>query len=721
MFYAHSKRDPITRRLLPKTKWHLLPKHLEDTARRAGIHAEAFGCAELGQILGYMHDYGKATPQFIKRLEGSRQNVDHKTAGTVLAANHYPFPYGMILAYAIYGHHGGLPNFFSSGDTSLSLDNALKNTGATVNPDFQPTLPSLSLQLIPKCKRSNFPGLSFSLFIRMLYSSLIDADYLDTEQYFTPEKSALRSGFLSIEQMCENFSSTLNHLLAKPQDNRLARARNHVLQCCRRASKQPSRIFTLTVPTGGGKTLSSLAFALEHAKEYNKRRIIYALPFLSIIEQNSDVFREALGEYAVLEHHSNIESTSDDEMDVNKLASENWEAGFIVTTTVQLFESLFAAKPARARKLHNLANSIIILDEAQMIPQDFLLPSLAALKCLSDDFGVTVVLCTATQPAIQPSWFNGVKPTEIMDNPQELYCELKRVKADFIGFRSNAQVTDMLLSNKQALCIVNVRKQAQSLFKKLPEGEGYYHLSALMCPKHRAAVLEEVKVRLRNKQRCIVIATSLLEAGVDIDFPVVYREVAGIDSLAQAAGRCNREGDPEKEPGQMYVYEPMDYSLPRGWFSRVAGYAKEVIKKYGEDFLQPEAVKHYFELSYMNAKHLDEHDILRNLNKGANQLSFQFREIADKFRFINSDTISLVIPFDDNCKKLIEEARQSFFPGSYSRRLQRYSVAVTLQELESIRAKGKLRDINQMIYYLNDEKNELYHNKLGLCISPEEW
>ncbi|OKP80615.1 hypothetical protein A3844_20725 [Paenibacillus helianthi] len=720
MLYAHSKRDPITKELLPKEEWHLLTEHLEETAKKAAKHAGYFNCAELGRILGYAHDYGKADPAFLKRLEGSNQYVDHKTAGAVLVTQHYPSLYGRLLAYAVYGHHGGLPDHISRG-SSVGLDEALKNNKFSIINNFYPTIPPLVVESIPKRIKSSNPGISFSLLIRMLYSSLVDADYLDTEKYFSPEKASLRNKFPTIDEMSATFSTTLTDLLAKPLNSTLAKSRNQVLKCCLEAAQMPTGIFTLTVPTGGGKTYSSLAFALSHATQNNMRRIIYGLPFTSIIEQNANVFRSALGKGAVLEHHSNIAASQDDEIDINRLASENWEANLVVTTNVELFESLFAAKPSRARKLHNLAGSIIILDEAQMLPSELLRPSLAALKCLSADYGVTVVLCTATQPAIHPDWLDGITPVEIMDNPMKLYSDLKRVRVEFIGSQSDAELNKMISSQHQALCIVNTRKHAQALFRRLAQQDGNYHLSALMCPVHRTKIIDEIKIRLKNKQPCVVISTSLLEAGVDIDFPQVYREIAGIDSIAQASGRCNREGT--VNVGQVFIFESTDYALPRGWFSRMAGFTRMVLNRY-PDPLMPDAVSYFFQLCYELDTNLDEYNILENLNAGANQLSFQFREVAEKFKFINSDTVPIIIPFDEKCRELVKEAQSSHYPCSYSQKFQRYSVSITPRELEQIRALGKLGIIDKKIYYLMEdgEGNGLYNGRFGLSINPDkEW
>ncbi|TBL80093.1 CRISPR-associated helicase Cas3' [Paenibacillus thalictri] len=727
MKYAHSQRDPLTGQLLPKEKWHTLPKHLHDTAENATKHAEYFQNGSIGEILGYIHDYGKNSPEFQQRLEGSNKRVDHKTAGALLVNQHYPYPYGLAMAYAIYGHHGGLPNHISRGPL-IGLEEVLRKNKFSIIDKEQPVLPRLVVSTaIQQLEKGSNPGITSSLWIRMLYSSLIDADYLDAERYFQPDKAALRNQFPSIEQLQTLFQPTIQELLSKPLHNHVFEARRNVLLSCLRAAEGPRGFYTLTAPTGSGKTFASLAFALEHAVQHHMRRVIVALPFTSIIEQTADVYRGVLGQNSILEHHSNVvfHQDKETEFDPRQLASENWEASLIVTTNVQLFESLFSAKPSKARKLHQLAGSVIILDEAQALPSGLLLPSLAALQCLCADYGVTVLFCTATQPALKPEWFDRIQPpTEIIDDPKSLYRNLKRVDVSNIGKKSAGDLAALLASHQRALCIVNSRKQAQRLYKLLPEKEGIIHLSALMCAEHRSKMIKMIK-DMPKDARCIVIATTLVEAGVDFDFPIVYREMAGIESICQAAGRCNREGN--LEIGYMYLFEFSDTSARTSWFSDKADLAKLVLRKF-PDPLEPDAIHYYFKQFFgFERKKLDQYNILGNLNAGADQYSFQFAEVSRLFKFIKEDTVSVVIPYDRDAVHLLEEAQRSLYPGSFSRKLQRYTVSLYPQELEQLKHTGRLGNIENSLFYLTSLKggisgeiSDLYSEQLGLIIQAEE-
>ncbi|MDU7474716.1 MAG: CRISPR-associated helicase Cas3' [Paenibacillus macerans] len=720
MNYAHSKRDPLTKELLPKSEWHPLDWHHQDTADMAAKFAGYFGCSSFGRILGQNHDYGKASLDFQMRLNGATEPVDHKTAGTLLVHRHYPFPYGLMMAYAVYGHHGGLPNHISTG-TRTGLEQVLKQ-------DFQiiggapPILPELEVSSVPM--KGNNSGMGISLWIRMLYSALIDADYLDAERYFQPLKTELRNNLPSLSELHAQFHHKLQELLHKPQNSNVLQARHYVLESCLLAGTGSTGLYTLTAPTGSGKTWASLAFALKHAEQHSEmRRIIVALPFTSLIEQTAGLFREVFGEEAVLEHHSNVSYRPDSESEFSpkQLASENWEASLIVTTHVQLFESLFSAKPSKARKLHRLAGSIIILDEAQALPADFLEPSLAALKCLCDNYGVTVLFCTATQLAFQPKWLGGVAPTEIIGDPTSLYRKLKRVTVSTIGKKTNVELVERLNSHQRALCIVNSRKQASDLYKQFPDKEGVFHLSGLMCAQHRSQILQAISDRLKMKKtRCIVVSTSLIEAGVDLDFPVVYREIAGVDSIAQAAGRGNREG--ELELGHVFIFESADYPLRDGWFKTRAQITQAVLNLY-PDPLEPEAIRYYFQLAHGMDRNLDVHHILGDLNAGASQCSFQFREISEKYKFIETEMVPVVIPYDLIAIEHLNEIKNSLHPVRFSRELQRYTVSVYPNQFERLRQASRIGTLHETIHYLtsvkggiDEEIQDFYSKKTGLII-----
>ena len=423
-------------------------------------------------------------------------------------------------------------------------------------------------------------GFTLAFFTRMLYSCLVDADFLDTEKYMS-YGTILRGNNVGINELREKFNIFLSNQVYKK--TRINNKRNKILKRCIEMAKLPVGLYTLTVPTGGGKTLSSLAFALNHAVKNDLQRIIYVIPYTSIIEQNAKVFKNVLGEENVLEHHSNYqfdENTSENLQSLQlklKLAAENWEIPIVVTTNVQFFESLFSNKSSRCRKLHNIAKSVIIFDEAQMLPINYLKPCLLAISELVFNYNSTALLCTATQPSINEFLPQPIRPIEIMDNPRQLYLDFKKVKVMNIGKLDDDALAQNLSNHDQVLCIVNTRKHANEIFNKLDGAS--FHLSTLMCPIHRQETLKEIRRCLKEGLRCRVVSTQLIEAGVDVDFPVVFRSMAGIDSIVQSAGRCNREGN--LPYGATYVFQPIsEYAKIKGYLERTAKVAEMVFRKY---------------------------------------------------------------------------------------------------------------------------------------------
>jgi CRISPR-associated helicase Cas3 len=555
----------------------------------------------------------------------------------------------------------------------------------------------------------------------MVFSALVDADYLDTESFAEPDKADMRPTFPPISAYCELFAPTLQRLLSYPQDRAVNVARRGVLNACLSAAEEQRGFFKLTVPTGGGKTLSSLAFALRHAEKHGMKRVICAIPFTSITEQTADVFRGIFGGDLVLEHHSNTgaENKTDDEGGDDgtgaafRLACENWDAPLVVTTNVQLFESLFASKPSKARKIHNVANSVIILDEAQTLPDKLLRPTLAALKCLVADFGATVVFCTATQPSINPEWLDNIEVREIIDDTDALFSALSRVSVTDAGTLSDDELAQTLRDRHQALCIVNTRGHARELFRQLGDGDGCFHLSAVMCPEHRSRVIREIKDRLEAKQRCVVVSTQLIEAGVDIDFPRVYRAAAGIDAIAQAAGRCNREG--ELASGEVFVFMP-ERGVPRGQFQRMATLGGEIMGLHPNPLL-PEAITHFFNLRYGLGAELDEHNIMSGIAENYRERSINFREIERDYKMIEDNQIGVIIPYDDDARELLQQARDSRFPAKYLRKLQRYTVSIYASEFKTLRERGCVYELTKDggVYALNDANmRDCYDERLGL-------
>jgi CRISPR-associated endonuclease/helicase Cas3 len=483
------------------------------------------------------------------------------------------------------------------------------------------------------------------------------------------------------------------------------------------------------VPTGGGKTLSSLSFALDHAVAHDLKRVIYAIPFTSIIEQNAGIFQDILGREAVLEHHSNYKEQDDPEEDAYEkkrgLLTENWDAPVVVTTNMQFFESFFSHKPSRCRKLHNIAGSVIVLDEAQAIPTGYLEPCLAVLRELVEHYRCTVLLCTATQPAFDDKGNLRTalpKITEIVENPQTLYHQLQRTQVHFTGVLSEVDLAERLSKERQVLCITATKPEARSVFEKLDQKErGTFHLSTNMYPEHRRRVLASIRNRLGQNQPCIVISTSLVEAGVDLDFPVVYRAMAGLDSIAQAAGRCNREGKLKKDGkpsmGRVFVYEPA--KSPRmPWLRRCVTRAKEVLRKLSPDAdsIGLAAMRSYFELLY-DIQGTDNKLILKRfptIQQMTQEFVFPFRDVGKEFRFIEDETVGVVIPVEPEAEKWIQQLRYAEFPRMILRKLQAHTVSVRHNDFVALKKAGALEIIRDKIPVLRNLK--AYDKDVGLRV-----
>ena len=699
VFYARTKEGR------PPEEWQLLRDHLVNVSQRATVFAEPFGGQELARVVGLAHDAGKVSDDFQQRLLGMKQSVDHSTAGGQIVNSLDPM-LGSLLAYCIMGHHSAMPNKGSNNQPGSLADRLQREV-----PDYSAFTQVVELPKVlqlPWMPPGRHPGFSYAFLARMLFSCLVDADRLDAEAFSDLDKALKRGSFPSLQELAKRMEKHMASITADAADTLVNKERAHVLHCCREAAERQPGLFTLTVPTGGGKTLASLDFALKHAIRHGFRRVIYAIPFTSIVEQTARVFRDALGDEAILEHHSNYSFDSEDDS-VTRLATENWDAPVIVTTNVQLFESLFSNKPSQCRKLHNIAESVIVLDEAQTIPDELLRPCLAALEELTLRYRVSVVLCTATQPELTGLWPMNSQPREIIPDPQRLFLSLKRVDVEYRGTMSDQEVHTALLEEEQALCIVNTRRHAAALFALLGVSEGHYHLSARMCPVHRKIQIAEIRQRLKEGKTCRVISTQLIEAGVDVDFPLVYRAVAGIDSIAQAAGRCNREG--RQGIGYTYVFEP-ELGVPRGWFRRMAELGRRVMEEV-EDPLSPEAIRRFFIRRFdLDGSGLDKHKILQGLESEWKTLSFPFKDIADSFKMIDDFSQSIIIPFDQEACDLLAEVAEAEHPGIYQRQLQRYTIGIHPKEFADYLQRGWLRQVRDIYYVLDYEQG--YDKHVGL-------
>lgn len=700
-----------------------LTEHLHQTAELAKKFAHPFGADEHAYRAGLLHDGGKYSDAFQRRIRGGPK-CDHSTAGAREADKLGPM--GRLLAYCIAGHHSGLLNAGSASDTGAeaTLTARLKKSDLPAYNALFDEMETEAFAPLPKIavKPLGKFGFSLSFYIRMLYSCLVDADFLDTERFMQDGKVNRIANY--------DFPAFLDKLNAKmakfTADTPINQKRTEILESCRQSALQDRGLFTLTVPTGGGKTLASLAFALNHVLKHKMDRIIYVIPYTSIIEQNAKVFEELLGAENVLQHHSNFDF-KDEEHDIKnklKLSSENWDIPIVVTTNVQFFESLFANKSSRCRKLHNMANSVIILDEAQMLPVDYLTPCVMALSELTRNYNSTIVLCSATQPALDGIMPKQVIPSEICKDSEALYQFFRRTRIVKRGELDTAALAEELRAKEQALCIVNTRKHALKLFEALG-GSDVFHLSTLMCPEHRNDIITEIRARLKNGIPCRVVSTRLIEAGVDVDFPTVYRSVCGLDSIIQSAGRCNREGklkDAEGNPlfGEVHVFEPEDEYVKRqpAAFKRPIFIAQGIMRRH-EDILSPQAIQEYFhELYELAGDGIDSKDIYRRLEDGAQGLLFDFEDIANDFKLIENDTRSIIIPYNDEAKRFIHQLYHAEQVGGLLRSLQKYTVNVYEPEFQGLFSAGKL-DMPKMDIYVLKEDDEMYSKHTGLKIIRE--
>lgn len=734
--YAHTKEGA------KENEWQPLEEHLLNVANLAASFAAAFGYENWGRTLGILHDAGKVSSAFQRRLRGSGEHVDHSSPGAWKALSRYRSELGdangRLLAYALVGHHGGIPNGVRGertplksrldkegiNDVAREFEEYAANVGVSIpGGNSLESIPLEKLAISGEIDVAISRGIfSTSVLVRMLFSCLVDADYLDTEHFVTPDVSAARDSIHrdGVAKLSQKLDAYMESLQSSVRSSRVNTMRAMVLEDCRSAAKWAPGIYTLTVPTGGGKTLASLSFALRHAAANNMNRVIYAIPFTSIVEQNAQVFRSVLGDDNVLEHHSNydFDAVDNDERRLaERLAVQNWDAPLVVTTNVQLLESLFSNKPSKCRKLHNIANSVIVLDEAQMLPDNLLKVSLAMLEELVADFNVTVVLCTATQPALEGLWPFGASPREIASHQDEFQSVFGH-RARFVieGGLKEEELVGALASSRQALCIVGTKKKARVIYEDVvnrvceeepcdEDNLGVFHLSANMTPLHRSEILAEVRQRLSAGERCIVISTQLIEAGVDVDFPVVYREMAGIDSLIQAAGRCNREGRlPE---GVVHVFEISDevdlglssVRLDRSWLGQMKDIARCVIDAHGKT-LDPSMSKEFFENRYgaTTEKGLDAEGLYSAMTSesllAGNSFfrTLNFEDYANKYRIIEDASVPVFVPWGEKGFDLLNELQRVCAQGvpasALASKLQRSSVGVAQWRLIDLERSG---------------------------------
>ncbi len=722
-FLAHNENS--------KGEPHLLSEHLRCVGTLARQFAEA-GNNQLGDVAewaGILHDLGKYRTEFQEYLRGNRHSsheTHHAVYGAALAAQHRKW----ATAFVIAAHHAGLHDLDDLQELIKSPKYNAQNCLPELVEKFEREIGKLDLSFTePTFDKDK---LRFEMFVRMLFSSLVDADFLDTEQHFTLQPRTVQP-----LQPDDLFTKLLAEKNSKSTTGELNQLRHQIFEQCVETASKPPGFFSLTVPTGGGKTLSGMAFALAHARQHNLCRVIVVIPYLSIIEQNAAQYQRVLDperKGIVIEHHSAVNDPPSDTNEERspikspfEYATENWDAPIIVTTSVQFIESLFAAKTSRCRKLHNIANSVVIFDEVQTLPSHLLEPLLNVLKILQKDYGVSFVFSTATQPAFRQS--NAIKNgfaenevTEITYDTEATFAKLQRVNFHFAkpgSTESWASIAQKMAAQNQALCIVNTRRHARELYEELrhqlSNKSSVFHLSSLMCAQHRFDILgTEIRVRLREKLPCHVVSTQLIEAGVDVDFPVVYRALAPLDSIVQAAGRCNREGKLER--GEVYLFNPEQNTLPRGFYATATNITAMLLQKITEEQLATdhEIFTNYFTQLYQYAE-TDAKQIQQLRNE------FKFRSTAKEAKVIDDNTRAVIVHYGKSIE-IIDELRtrevskeQARFSKTDLRLLQRYFVNLYQHQFDQLLALGQIKPLlpNLDLFVLSEG---FYDQRFGIVI-----
>lgn len=679
-------------------EWQPLAQHLSAVGALAREFAEPLGLGALAAVAGRVHDIGKYSDEFqryladseearIKKRAKPRRRIDHKVAGSCWAASRLG-----LLALPILGHHHMLPS-----KAEAEADPRLQDVDAYRSPFDRAMLDSVlpsesdvvaALQEVAKHGRR---ALSAEVMLRLVHSCLVDADSLDTEAHFDQSRSRARSGYPSIPELDRQLTAAQRVLIAGAPPSKVNGVRKEVYEDCLACAEASPGVFALTVPTGGGKTRSSLAFALRHAARHGLQRVIYAIPYTSIIEQTAATFRRIFDdERAVLEHHSLVERpepSESAEYEWAVLASENWAAPIIVTTTVQLLESLFANRPSRTRKVHNVARSVVVLDEVQMLPAHLLGPVLSVLKELVDEYAVSVVLCTATQPALDasPHLAGFERVTEIIQHPARHFEALKRVRFEIDPEPvSWSDVAMRVRTHEQCLVVLNTKKDAVALLQTLDDPAAL-HLSTRLCAQHRGDTLETIRRLLGSGRPCRVVSTQVVEAGVDLDFPVVFRAMGPLDRIVQAAGRCNREG--RLAEGVVTVVDPLEGSRPGGAYRTAISHAAMMLA-HSIDFHDPDLFREYFRRLYRDIE-TDARDI-----EGLRE-RMDFPEVARRFKVIHEDTVQVLVPYDaDVLSAVCEEARIHGHVGrDLWRQAQRHAVALHRRDFDSAFRDGLLYEV----------------------------
>ncbi|MDD5676427.1 MAG: CRISPR-associated helicase Cas3' [Kiritimatiellae bacterium] len=724
-YYAHSKEGQ------PREKWQPLKEHLMTVAKKAKEFASAFGLGDEARIAGLLHDFGKYSHRFQQRLsDASVTGINHWSSGAYIAkemgCRWVPF--------TIEGHHTGMPAFRRD-DPRRSLRNTLLGmadpgmyteiTGFPESADaLMKRLRQDGLEITPHVDRRESGNFADAFQTRMIFSTLVDADYLDTERFMDPEIATKRVALPLNADV--TLSVLLAHLAAKPKEGTVNILRRRLLDECLYSAEWDEWLYTLTAPTGSGKTLASLAFALRKAQLKGCQRIISIIPYTTIIEQTAriyrDVFAGVFGSAYVLEHHSNVSSDGEADSEAydphsrRHLAAENWDAPIIVTTTVQFFESLFSNRPSACRKLHRIANSVLLFDEVQTLPIRLLPSLLSGVKLLTEKYNVVAVFGTATQPAFahaKQAISGGWNPQEIATAPDASANELRRIQITRRPSdkpQSWQEIAGELLQQTRVLCVVNSRKDAQTLFELIHQNGAAYHLSAAMCAAHRQDRLHEIRERLTATDLpCRLIATQLIEAGVDIDFPVVYRALGPLDSIIQSAGRCNREGL-IAAPASVVVFVPADGTMPCGCYRQAAAITEAFLNENpGIDLQLPSTYAQYFGRMYgiLGPESAKQDPVFVASEE------FDFPAAAAACSLIGRATRSVLVDYREGRQIIEEIEKRHVIDFALARRSQRYTINLYEGAFQKAYAEGVVAPLTRKadVYCWRDK----YDANLGAC------
>ena len=712
-YYAHITQaddNNITQRV------QTLEAHSTHVAELAAQFAAEFGCGDIARVMGLLHDKGKEQVEWQKYIQGVtgfntkysniKSGPNHAYIGAHIAQILYS-QLSPLIAQPIAGHHRGLYDYCEY------IEETKKDIPKEV------LIPESQSCAMPRLQ--NLKSYDFHHLVRILFSCLVDADSLDTEEFMNPEQASNRVVHTTMEELLSKLEEYLSHLKEKSEDTEVNRIRNYVQEQCVKESHGKTGCYSLTVPTGGGKTLASVLWALNHAVKNHLHRVIVAIPYTSIIVQTAATLKAIFGEENVLEHHSNFDPEAIKDRELRErlqLTTENWDYPVIVTTNVQLFESLFSNKRSDCRKLHNIVKSVLILDEVQILPMNFYKPIVHTLDTLCRLFGTSVLFTTASQPVLTGR-IEGTNPSvgfdalqtvnEIIPEEARLYDKLRRVEL-LINETSKSydEIAAELAKHQRVLCIVNTRRDAKELYERLPKEGICLHLSRMMCPTHVAATIKSIKHTLKeNSDSPIrVIATQLVEAGVDIDFPVVYRQEAGLDSILQAAGRCNREG--KQGIGTTYVFSlRKEHPLPPGFISQTNNARLNMVGQY--DWFAPETMTAYFKQLHCRIDNFDKQQMQELLYKPA----CEFEEAANRFHLIDDKTTPVLINWHDSMKlyqRLLSEG------PSYQlmKQMAQYSVNIRKHDFDILNSIGAIEEPFENIYVITNPA--FYHDDTGLSI-----